>query len=66
LSDLYDVTLEKIIDIYAPEYVGAIRGNHCVATAFSLTNVDLNLQTIECFGLTLGGFVGSWQYIKSR
>ena len=47
---------------YNLSYVGAIRGNHCVATALSLTTVDLNLQTIECFGLTLGGFAGSWQY----
>ena len=62
LGDLYDVTIENAVDIYAPEYSVAIRGNHCVATALSLTTVDLNLQTIECFGLTLGGFAGSWQY----
>ena len=62
LGDLYDVTIEKAIDIYAPEYVAAIRGNHCVASAFPLPAVDLHLQTMECFGLTLGGFAGSWQY----
>ena len=62
LGDLYDVTIEKAIDIYAPEYVAAIRGNHCVTTTFPLPTVDLHLQTIDCFGLTLGGFAGSWQY----
>ena len=62
LGDLYDVTLEKAIDIYAPEHVVAVRGNHCVATAFPVPTVDLHLQTIERFGLTLGGFAGSWQY----
>ena len=62
LGDLYDVTLEKAIDIYAPEHVVAVRGNHCVANAYPVPTVDLHLQTVERFGLTLGGFVGSWQY----
>ena len=62
LGDLYDVTLEKAIDSYAPEHVVAVRGNHCVATAFPVPTVDLHLQTVERFGLTLGGFAGSWQY----
>ena len=62
LGDLYDVTLEKAIDIYAPEHVVAVRGNHCVANAFPVPTVDLHLQTVERFGLTLGGFAGSWQY----
>ena len=62
LGDLYDVTIENAIDIYAPEYAVAIRGNHCVSSAFSLPTIDLHLQTTECFGLTLGGFAGSWQY----
>ena len=32
LGDLYDVTLQKAIDLYTPEHVLAIRGNHCIAT----------------------------------
>ena len=62
LGDLYDVNLEKAIDSYAPEHVGDVRGNHCVANAFPVPTVDLHLQTIELFGLTLGGFAGSRQY----
>ena len=50
LGDLYDVTLEKAIDIYAPEHVVAVRGNHCVANTFPVPTVDLHLQTVERFG----------------
>ena len=64
LGDLYDVTLEKAIDIYAPEHVVAVRGNHCVDTFFPVPTIDLHLQTVNRFGLTLGGFAGSWQYKK--
>ena len=64
LGDLYDVTLQKAIDLYAPEHVIAIRGNHCVADEFPIPTIDLHLQTIELFGLTFGGFAGSWQYKK--
>ena len=64
LGDLYDVTLQKAIDLYAPEHVLAIRGNHCVDAAFPLPTIDLHLQTIELLGLTFGGFAGSWQYKK--
>ena len=62
LGDLYDVTLEKAIDIYAPEHVVAVRGNHCVSGAFPVPTIDLHLQSIHRFGLNLGGFAGSWQY----
>ena len=34
LGDLYDVTLQKAIDIYAPEHVIAVRGNHCIDAEF--------------------------------
>ena len=64
LGDLYDVTLQKAIDLYAPEHVIAIRGNHCVADEFPIPTIDLHPQTIELFGLTFGGFAGSWQYKK--
>jgi hypothetical protein len=33
LGDLYDVTLQKAIDLYAPEHVIAVRRNHCVDAA---------------------------------
>ena len=65
LGDLYDVTLQEAIDLYAPEHVIAIRGNHCVDAAFPLPTIDLHLKTIERFGLTFGGFAGSWQYKKA-
>lgn len=65
LGDLYDVTLEKAVDVYAPEHVFAVRGNHCVDKDFPLPTVDLHLQTVDRLGLSLGGFAGSWQY-KSR
>ena len=64
LGDLYDVSLQKAIDLYAPEHVMAIRGNHCIDAEFSIPTIDLHLQTIERFGLTFGGFAGSWQYKK--
>jgi uncharacterized protein len=64
LGDLYDVTLQKAIDLYAPEHVLAVRGNHCVDDEFPVPTIDLHLQTIELFGLTFGGFSGSWQYKK--
>ena len=64
LGDLYDVTLQKAIDHYAPEHVIAVRGNHCVDQSFPAPTIDLHLQTIERFGLTFGGFAGSWQYKK--
>ena len=64
LGDLYDVTLQKAIDLYAPEHVIAVRGNHCVDQLFPAPTIDLHLQTIEQFGLTFGGFAGSWQYKK--
>jgi predicted phosphodiesterase len=44
LGDLYDVTLEKAIDLYAPEQVFAVRGNHCVDTVFPVPTVDLHLR----------------------
>ena len=65
LGDLYDVTIEKAVDVYAPEHVVAVRGNHCVDAFFAAPTVDLHLQKVECFGLSLGGFAGSWRY-KSR
>ena len=65
LGDLYDVTLQKAIDLYAPEHVIAVRGNHCVDQSFPVPTIDLHLQTIERFGLTFGGFAGSWQYKKA-
>ena len=64
LGDLYDVTLQKAIDLYAPEHVIAVRGNHCVDQIFPAPTIDLHLQTIERFGLTFAGFAGSWQYKK--
>ena len=30
LGDLYDVSLQKAIDLYDPEHVMAISGNHCI------------------------------------
>jgi hypothetical protein len=62
LGDLYDVTLEKAIDLYAPEHVMAIRGNHCMDQPFPVPTVDLHLQIVNRFGLNFGGFAGSWQY----
>ena len=62
LGDLYDVTIEKAVDVYAPEHVFAVRGNHCVDTLFTAPTVDLHLQRLECLGLSLGGFAGSWRY----
>jgi Icc-related predicted phosphoesterase len=62
LGDLYDVTLEKAIDRYAPEQVFAVRGNHCVDDAFPLPTVDLHLQIVNRYGYCFGGFAGSWQY----
>ena len=64
LGDLYDVTLQKAKDLYAPEHVIAVRGNHCVDQIFPAPTIDLHLQTIERFGLTFGGFAGSLQYKK--
>ena len=62
LGDLYDVTIEKAVDDYAPERAFAVRGNHCVNTPFTAPTVDLHLQKLECLGLSLGGFAGSWRY----
>jgi metallophosphoesterase superfamily enzyme len=62
LGDLYDVTLEKAIDLYAPEHVLAIRGNHDVATPFPKPTIDLHCCVTERYGLRFGGFAGSWQY----
>ena len=64
LGDLYDVTLQKAIDLYATEHVIAVRGNHCVDQSFPAPTIDLHLKTIERFDLTFGGFAGSWQYKK--
>ena len=64
LGDLYDVTLQKAIDLYAPEHVIAVRGNHCSDQSFPVPTIDLHLQTIERYGITFGGFAGSWQYKK--
>jgi predicted phosphodiesterase len=49
LGDLYDVTLQKAIDLYAPEHVIAVRGNHCVDQSFPAPTIDLHLKTIERF-----------------
>ena len=57
LGDLYDVTLQKAIDLYAPEHVIAIRGNHCVDAEFPLPTIDLHLQTIRFANATLEGIV---------
>lgn len=64
LGDLYDVTLQKAIDIYAPEHVLAVRGNHCIDAEFPIPTIDLHLQIEERYGFTFGGFAGSWQYKK--
>jgi hypothetical protein len=40
LGDLYDVTLQKAIDLYAPEHVIAVRGNHCVDQSVAAPTVD--------------------------
>lgn len=64
LGDLYDVTLQKAIDLYAPEHVIAVRGNHCSDQSFPVPTIDLHLQTIERYGMIFGGFAGSWQYKK--
>jgi hypothetical protein len=53
LGDLYDVTLQKAIDLYAPEHVIAIRGNHCVADEFAVPTIDLHLKTIYFFQTSL-------------
>ena len=57
LGDLYDVTLQKAIDIYAPEHVIAVRGNHCIDAAFPVPTIDLHLQTIRFANATLEGIV---------
>jgi predicted phosphodiesterase len=57
LGDLYDVTLQKAIDLYAPEHVIAIRGNHCVADEFAVPTIDLHLQNIRFANATLEGIV---------
>lgn len=62
LGDLYDVTLEKAIDFYAPEHVIAVRGNHDVITEFPRPTRDLHLDVIDISGLLFGGFGGSWRY----
>ena len=59
LGDLYDVTLEKAIDLYAPEHVLAIRGNHDVDTAFPRPTIDLHRVVVERHGFRFGGFAGS-------
>ncbi len=64
LGDLYDVSLQKAIDLYDPEHVMAISGNHCIDAEFPNPTIDLHLQTRERFRLTFGGFAGSWQYKK--
>lgn len=65
LGDLYDVTIERAIDLYAPEHVIGIRGNHDVITAFPRPTQDLHLKVVEINGIRFGGFAGSWQY-KNR
>jgi hypothetical protein len=58
LGDLYDVSLEKAVNVYAPEHVFAVRGNHCVDTDFPVPTIDLHLKTVERLGFSLGGFCG--------
>ena len=65
LGDLHHITLQKAIDIYAPEHVLAVHGNHCVDIDFPIPTIDLHLQVVERYGLTFGGFAGSWQYKKT-
>lgn len=65
LGDLYDSTLTRAIDTFAPDYAIGIRGNHCIRAPFPQPIVDLHLKTIEIEGITFGGFQGSWQY-KSK
>lgn len=65
LGDLYDVTLKKAIDIYAPEHVLAVRGNHDVISEFPPPTVNLHMACIEIGGIRFGGFAGCWKY-KSR
>jgi len=62
LGDLYDVTIERAIDTYAPEHVLAIRGNHDVITALPRPAQDLHLKFVEIDGIRFGGFSGSWKY----
>lgn len=65
LGDLYDQTLMKAVDVYAPEHAIAVRGNHCVSSDFQQPFIDLHLKVVEINGMRFGGFGGSWQY-KSR
>lgn len=62
LGDLYDATIQKAIDVYAPEYVLGIRGNHDVDQAFPAPCIHLHNDTIELKGIRFGGFSGSWKY----
>jgi Icc-related predicted phosphoesterase len=40
----------------------AVKGNHDSGAPFPPSITNLHLQTIEAFGLTFGGFAGSWRY----
>lgn len=65
LGDLYDVSIKKAIDVYAPEYVLAVHGNHDFDKPFPQPCITLHNQIIELMGIRFGGFSGSLKY-KTR
>lgn len=62
LGDLWDSSLEKARERYAPGKVFGVRGNHDSAAPFPPFVESLHLEIRHHGALSFAGFGGSWRY----
>ena len=65
LGDLWNSTIERACDLYCPEMVFAVRGNHDLPAPLPAYAIPLHLKVETFHGIKFGGLDGCWNY-KAR